>query len=262
MRVKLLDGKLLGASAVLALMMTAGAARAQDLHVAAAANLQKVFSQAIVPAFEKQQKIKVVTTFGSTKLLATQIEQGLPADVFVAADTVTVSSLVAKGTLVAGTQETYAVGRLALWSRADAPNHPVKIQDLQDPKYAKIAIANPKLAPYGLAAAQSFANANLTASVTPRLVQAENIGQTLQYAQSGNADVALTALSLVIDDKKDPYVIVPDYLHAPIAQGAALVKRDTVNPKAAAFLAFLVSPAAKPIWKQYGYLAPVGVKAK
>ncbi|MCW3060185.1 MAG: Molybdenum transporter, periplasmic molybdenum-binding protein ModA [Capsulimonas sp.] len=250
----------LGMAAILGLLLAAGAARAQDLHVAAAANLQKVFTQAIVPAFEKQQRTKVVVTFGSTKLLAKQVEQGLPADVFVSADTSTVDSLLKSGVLVAGTQETYAIGRLVIWSRADAPNHPAKIQDLSDPKYAKIAIANPDLAPYGAAAKLSLTNTYTT--VTGRLVQAENIGQALQYAQSGNADVALTALSLVIDDKKDPYVIVPDWLHSPIAQSAALVKRDAVNPKARAFLTFLVSPAAKPIWKKYGYLAPSVVKAK
>ena len=247
-------------AAALVLLVTSGTARAQDLHVAAAANLQKVFTQALVPAFEKQQKIKVVTTFGSTKLLATQVEQGLPADVFVAADTTTIDGLIKKGTLVAGTSETYAIGRLVIWSRADAPNHPAKIQDLGDAKYAKIAIANPNLAPYGAAAVRALTNTHT--NVTGRLVQAENIGQALQFAQSGNADVSLTALSLVIDDTKDPYVIVPDWLHLPIAQSAALVKQNTVNPKASAFLAFLVSPAAKPIWKKYGYLAPSVVKAK
>ena len=120
----------------------------------------------------------------------------------------------------------------------------------------KIAIANPALAPYGLAAQQAFAKAGLTQTVAARLVTAENIGQALQYAQSGNADVALTALSLVVDDRTDPYVIVPDNLHAPIAQSVGLVKASAQQALARQFIAFLTSKAAAPIWKRYGYELP------
>lgn len=239
-----------------ALCGSATIAQAQTLRVAAAANLQRVLTEALIPAFQKQSGAKVTPTFGSTKLLATQLQNGAPEDVFVAADTQTVSKLTASGTLIPGTARVYAIGRLALWTRRDAKYHPRAIGDLANPAYAKIALANPALAPYGLAAQQSLAKAGLTGRVAARLVQAENIGQALQYAQSGNADVALTALSLVIEDKADFYVIVPDALHAPITQSAGLVKGSPQAALGARFLAFLTSKAVAPIWKRYGYGLP------
>ncbi len=124
------------------------------------------------------------------------------------------------------------------------------------PAYAHIAIANPKTAPYGLAAQEAFAKLGLTAGVAPRLVQAENIGQALQFAQSGNADVALTALSLVVDDKDDPYVVVDDKLHAPITQSLGLVRTTTQTTQAFQFIDFLTGKDAAKIWKHYGYSLP------
>jgi len=241
---------------VLGLCGPARIAHAQTLRVASAANLQKVMTEAVIPAFQKQTGATVVPTFGSTKLLATQLQNGAPIDVFVAADTETVAKLTAAGIVVPGTARVYAIGKLVLWTRRDAKHHPRVIGDLASPVYAKIALANPALAPYGRAAQQSLAAAGLTARVSARLVQAENIGQALQYAQSGNADVALTALSLVVEDKTDPYVIVPDRLHAPIAQSAGLVARSPQAALGAKFVAFLTSKDAAPIWKRYGYSLP------
>lgn len=230
--------------------------RADALRVAAAANLQKVFTEALLPAFQKKTGVTVTPTFGATKQLAQQLGQGAPFDVFVSADTATVDKLAAQGLIVPGSARIYAIGKLVLWTRRDARLHPRRLQDLANPAYAKIAIANPQTAPYGLAAQQSFAKAGLTASVATRLVQAENIAQALQYARSGNAEVALTALSLVIDDKADPYVLVPDNLHAPIAQAAGVVK-DTRNAALAQrFLLFLTGKDAAPLWKRYGYSLP------
>ncbi len=240
----------------LALLVCLAPAQADPLRVAAAANLQKVFTDALLPAFTKATGVAVTPTFGATKGLAEQIENGAPIDVFVAADTPTVEKLAGERLLVATTVQPYAIGRLVLWSRKDAPHHPRRLEDLADPAYAHIAIANPKTAPYGLAAEQSFAKAGLTASVTPRLVQAENIGQALQFAQSGNADVALTALSLVIEDKDDPYIIVPDKQHAPITQSLGLVKTTTQTTQALQFIDFLTGKDAAKIWKRYGYELP------
>jgi molybdate transport system substrate-binding protein len=246
-----------GAFASVALVLSLyGGARAADLKIAAAANLQKALTESLIPAFEKQSGATVTPTFGSTKLLAKQLENGAPEDVFVSADTATVAKLVSEGQLDGATQKVYAIGRLAIWTRKDARLHPRRIQDLENPAYVRIAIANPRLAPYGLAAQQSLEAAGLTASVMPRLAVAENIAQALQYARSGNADVSLTALALVIDDRDDPYVIVPDKLHAPIAQAAAVVKASTQQDLARRFLAFLTGKAAAPIWKRYGYELP------
>ena len=248
MRVKLL--------AVLALTLLAPVVRAAELKIAAAANLQKVMTEALIPAFQKKTGVTVTPTFGATTLLATQLRNGAPVDVFVSADTATTDLLAAQGFLVPDTRRVYAIGRLVLWTRQEAAHHPRRLQDLADPAYAHIAVADPKLAPYGLAAEQSFATLNLTASVAPRLLVAKNIGEALQYARSGNADVSLTALSLVIDDKADPYVIVPDKLHAPIAQSLGIVKASTQPARAQQFTAFLTGKDAAPLWKRYGYELP------
>ncbi len=242
--------------AVLALTLLTSGVHAADLKIAAAANLQQVLTQALIPAFYRKTGATVTPTFGSTKLLAMQLRNGQPVDVFVSADTVTTDQLAAQGFLVPATRRVYAIGRLVLWTRRGAAHHPKRLQNLADPAYAKIAIADPRLAPYGLAAHQSFANLGLIGSVAPRLLVAKNIGETLQYARSGNADVALTALSLVVNDKSDPYVIVPDALHAPIAQSAGLVKASAQPALARQFLAFLIGKDAAPIWKRYGYELP------
>jgi len=231
-------------------------AHADPLRVAAAANLQKVFTDALLPAFTKKTGVQVLPTYGATKLLAVQIENGAPIDVFVAADTITPQKLLAEKLLAVGTVQPYAVGRLVVWSRKDAAKRPQTLQDLASPAYAKIAYANPKTAPYGLAAQQTFAKVGLTASVAPRLVQAENIGQALQFAQSGNADAALTALSLVIENKNGSYFIVPESLHDPIVQSFGLVKTTTRTTQAFQFIDFLTSKDAARIWKKYGYGLP------
>ena len=213
-------------------------------------------TEALIPAFQKKTGTTVTPTFGATKQLAQQLSQGAPIDVFVSADTVTVDQLASQGFVLPATARVYAIGRLVMWTRQDAKQHPRKIEDLARPAYTKIAFANPATAPYGLAAQQALANAHLTQSVASKLVQAENIGQALQFAQSGNADVALTALSLVIEDKADPYIIVPDRLHAPIAQSAAVVKGATHPLMAQRFLDYLTSKDAASVWKRYGYNLP------
>lgn len=246
--------------AVLAVLALCLPTQADPLRVAAAANLQKVFTETLLPAFTKKTGVQVLPTYGATALLATQIENGAPIDVFVAADTATPQKLLAEKLLVRSTVQPYAVGQLVVWSRKEATHHPQTLQDLASPAYARIAYANPKTAPYGLAAQQAFAKVGLTASVTPRLVQAENIGQALQFAQSGNADVALTALSLVIEDKSDPYFIVPETLHAPIVQSFGLVKTTTQTTQALQFMDFLTSKDAAKLWKKYGYRLPAKAK--
>jgi molybdate transport system substrate-binding protein len=245
-------------AALLIALLTALArpAGADPLRVAAAANLQKVFTEALLPAFTKKTGVAVTPTFGATKQLATQIENGAPVDVFVAADTVTVQKLAAERAVVAGTVHPYAVGRLVLWSSAQAARHPRRVQDLADAGYARIAIANPRTAPYGLAAQQAFARAGVAAQVAPRVVQAENIAQALQFAQSRNADVCLTALSLVIEDKADPYVVVPENLHDPITQSLGLVRTTTQTTQGLQFIDFLTGRDAAKVWKRYGYALP------
>ena len=247
---------------LLAAALSAPAHAADPLRVSAAANLQKIFTEALLPAFTKKTGVLVLPTFGATKLLATQIENGAPIDVFVAADTVTPQKLLGEKLLAVGTVQPYAVGQLVVWSRKGAAHHPATVQDLASPVYAKISYANPKTAPYGLAAEQAFAKTGEKATIAPRLVQAENIGQALQFAQSGNADVALTALSLVIEDKTDPYFVVPESLHDPITQSLGLVSRTTMTTQALQFIDFLKSRDAAKIWKRYGYALPPSAEPK
>lgn len=249
-------------SALLFTLLALPGHAAAPLRVAAAANLQQVFTEALLPAFTKKTGITVTPTYGATKVLALQVENGAPIDVFVGADTETVQKLANDKLVIASTVQPYAIGRLVVWSRRDAAHHPQTLADLANPAYAHIAYANPKTAPYGLAAEQAFARAGLTATVTPRLVQAGNIGQALQFAQSGNADVALTALSLVIQDKTDPYFIVPDTLHAPITQSLGLVRTTTQTTQALQFIRFLTSRDAAKLWKKYGYELPGKKKGK
>ena len=193
-------------------------AHADPLRVAAAANLQKVFTDALLPAFTKKTGVQVLPTYGATKLLAVQIENGAPIDVFVAADTITPQKLLAEKLLAVGTVQPYAVGRLVVWSRKDAAKRPQTLQDLASPAYAKIAYANPKTAPYGLAAQQAFAKVGLSASVAPRLVQGPitayagfdptadslhvgnlvSMGILLQ-AQSGNLNMRAALLEVATD---------------------------------------------------------------
>ena len=232
--------------------LTAGA-QADTLHVAAAANLQKVFDKALLPAFTKATGVEVVPAYGSTKLLAAQIDNGAPVDVFVAADKKTPDKLAAKGELDASTVKVYAYGKLVLWTRADSVAHPDSITDLTNPAYGRIAIANPMLAPYGAAAIEMITKAKLMPTLQPRIIYAENIAQTLQYARSGNAAVAITALSLVIDDKVDPYYIVPQSDYTPIAQAAGVVKSTKDAVDAHKFVDFLTSAEGKAIFKRYGY---------
>lgn len=237
-------------------LFAAPGAWAATLRVAAAADLEQVFHNGIIPAFEKQTGVTIVPVYGATKLLALQLTNGAPFDVLVSADTATVTQLAREGLVEAKTERVYAIGRLVMWTRRDAKHHPKRIQDLANPVYAKIAIANPEVAPYGIAAKQSLASAGLTRIVASRLVIGENIQQALQYAQSGNADVSLTALSLVIGDKTDPWVIVPDRLHAPIAQATAVVTASSQQAVAQQFEDFLTGRAAARIWKSYKYDLP------
>ena len=256
MHAKFLHVKL-ALAALLAALTLSGPARAADpLRVAAAANLQKVFTEALLPAFTRKTGLTVQPTFGATGALAAQIENGAPIDVFVAADTATVQKLAASRVLVGSTVRPYAVGRLVVWSRKDAARHPSRLGDLADPAYTHVAIANPKTAPYGLAARQAFVTAGIAAAVEPRVVQAENIAQALQFAQSGNADVCLTALSLVIEDKTDPYFVVPEALHAPLTQSLGVVRTTTQTTQALEFTRYLTGKEAEKIWKRYGYALP------
>lgn len=228
-------------------------AAAQDsrtVKVAVAANFTAA-SKEIAAAFEKAQGHKVVLSFGSTGKLYTQITQGAPFEVFLAADQARPEKALKAGLAVAGSRFTYAVGKLVLYSASkDLVQGP---ETLRSGKFEKIAIANPVTAPYGAAAVATMKSLGVYDALKPRIVQGNNIAQTYQFVSSGNAEIGLVALSQVITLKAGSRWIVPSRFYAPIAQDAVLLKTGADNPIAKAFAAFLKGPEARVIIEKYGY---------
>jgi molybdate transport system substrate-binding protein len=233
-----------------------GSRRGEPLRVAAAADLAFAFKD-VGLEFEKTTGKHVDFTFGSTGLLAKQIKEGAPYDIFAAANVSFVDEVVASGACITGTQQLYAKGRIVLWSaREDAL--PKSLDELRDPKYAKIAIANPEHAPYGRAARQAMTKTGVWATAEPRAVYGENVQQTMMFAQSGNADVAVIALSLAIVSK-GYYLTIDQELHDPLDQALVVCKGGAKGLKAneaRSFVEFVGSDAGRAIMKRYGFLLP------
>lgn len=224
------------------------------LTVSAAADLVYAFSD-LGQAFEQETGIPVVFNFGSTGQLAQQIEQGAPVDLFAAANVSFVEDLAQKGRVLPDTVARYGRGRITLWTRADSPLRIDSIDDLTQPAVRRIAIANPDHAPYGIAARQALQNAGLWNALQPRLILGENVRQTLQYAETGDVDVAIVALSLSLQEE-GRWTLVPEALHAPIDQALAVVAGSRNEAAARAFAAYVNSPAGRAIMQRYGFVLP------
>ena len=227
------------------------------LKVAAAADLAFAFKD-VGAAFEQATGTPVTFSFGSTGLLARQIAEGAPFDVFAAANVSFAEDVVKQGVCFADSKALYGRGRIALWTRKGAPR-PATLDELRDPKYVKIAIANPEHAPYGKAAKQALITAGVWDAIKDRVVYGENVQQTLQFAQSGNADVALVALSLSVVTEGELTTIDPA-LHEPLDQALVVCKgaggRSEHEQSARQFTAFVSSDAGRAIMKRYGFLLP------
>ena len=223
----------------------------QDLTVAAASDLMPAFEE-IGREFESAQKTKVVFVFGSTGLLTKQIENGAPMDLFVAANVSYIEQLEQKGLILAGTKTVYARGRITLWTPADSNIRLLGIEDLARPEVQRVAIANPDHAPYGLAARQALETAGIWERVRPKLVYGDNIRQTLQYAETGNVEVAIVSLSLSTHSK-GRWTLIPEELHKPIDQGLGILKTTKNEQAARAFVAFLNGPQGRAIMQKYGF---------
>jgi molybdate transport system substrate-binding protein len=225
-----------------------------QLTVAAASDLTAAFEE-IGREFEVAQKIKVVFVFGSTGMLTRQIENGAPMDLFAAANVTYVDQLQQQGLIIPDTKAIYARGRITLWTTFDSPVKVETISDLTRPEIRRVAIANPDHAPYGLAAKQALESAGVWETVKPKLVYGDNIRQTLQYAETGNVDVSIVALSLS-QQSKGRWTLVPEQLHQPIDQGLAVI-RSTHNEQAArAFASFITGPRGREILGKYGFAFP------
>lgn len=226
----------------------------EELVVSAAADLAVAF-QEIGQRFEEDTGTRVVFNFGSTGLLARQVQAGAAVDVFAAASTSYVDELERQGRVIPGTRALYGRGRLALWTRADSPLRIERMEDLARPEVGRVAIANPDHAPYGIAAREALQAAGVWGVIQPRLVMGENVRQALQYAETGNVGVALVALSLSIPST-GRWVLVPQELHAPIDQVLAVIQGTRREAEARRFIAFVNGPQGRPIMRRYGFLLP------
>jgi len=238
-----------------ALIATALQARAGDLQVAVAANFSSA-ARKIAAQFEQDTGHAVKLSFGSTGKFYAQIEAGAPFDVLLAADQATPGRLVGDGKALPATLRTYAIGRLVLWS-ADPKLVDGQGEVLKSGRWKHLSIADPKLAPYGQAARETLAALGLTDAVQARVVTGENIGQALQFVQSGSAEVGFVALGQVQppDGAAVPgsMWIVPDRLYAPIRQDAVVLARSPARAVAAEFVDYLASDKARAVIKACGY---------
>lgn len=248
--------------AVLALLATAATTQpgsAAEVKVAVAANFTDAAKE-IGALFEKATGDKVVFSFGATGQLYTQITQEAPFEVFLAADQQRPKKAVTDGYAVPGSLFTYATGKVVLFSK---DKDLVKGEEtLKAGKFDKIAIANPKTAPYGTAAVEVMQKLGVYDALAPKIVQGNNIAQTYQFVDTGSAEVGFVALSQVINKDEGSRWIVPEKLYATIAQDAVLLKRGADNEAAKAFVTFLKGPEARAVKLKYGYGVGAEVAAK
>src|ERR1700748_2442576 len=239
----------------IALGAFAFSASADEIQVAVAANFSAA-AQKIAAQFEKDTGNTVKLSFGATGKFYAQIEAGAPFDVLLAADQTTPGKLVTEGKGIPTTLHTYAVGKLVLWS-ADPALVDAKGEVLKSDKWKHLSLADAKLAPYGQAAKETLAALKLTDAVQARVVTAENIGQALQFAQSGNAELGFVSLGQVQppDGSKAPgsMWLVPDNLYTPIKQDAVVIAATKGGKAATEVVDYLAGDKARVVIKAYGY---------
>lgn len=227
---------------------------AGEVQVAVAANFTAPL-QAIAREFAQDSGHTLVAAFGATGQLYAQIQNGAPFEVFLAADASTPARLERQGLGVAGSRFTYATGRLVLWS-ATADYLDGSDAVLKQGQFRHLAIANPKAAPYGLAATQVLARLGLREALQSKLVEGQSITQTLQFVSTGNAELGFVALAQVYKDGQitgGSAWVVPVELYEPIRQDALILKRGENNPAATALVEYLKGPQAAEIIRSHGY---------
>jgi molybdate transport system substrate-binding protein len=227
---------------------------AAEVSVAVAANFAAPM-KIIAQEFERTTGHKAVLSFGGTGQFYAQIKNGAPFAVLLAADTLTPAKIEKEGLGVQGTTFTYAIGQLVLWSKK-----PGLVDDqgeiLKTGNFSKLAIANPKLAPYGAAAIEVLNHLGVMRQVRPKIVEGANIAQTYQFVFSANADLGFVALSQVYENgklKQGSGWLVPNSMHSPIKQDVILLNPGRDNPAAIALLTYLRSDAAKVVIRKFGY---------
>jgi molybdate transport system substrate-binding protein len=241
---------LLALAGALALSFSAESAAAETVSVAVAANFTDAAKE-IGASFERETGNKVVFSFGSTGQLYTQITQGAPFDVFLSADDTRTKTAIQQGQGVAGTDFTYAVGKLVLFSREAGLVSGA--ETLQKAAFDKIAIANPAGAPYGAAAVETMKALGVYDALSDKIVQGQNITQTYQFVETGNVQLGFVALAQLAGKSDGSRWVVPEKLHKPIAQNAVLTKHGENNEAARRFLSFLKGKKARAIMDKFGY---------
>jgi len=230
-------------------------ASAGEVTVAVASNFSAAFNK-LAPDFERSSGHKLTASFGATGKLYAQIRNGAPFDVLLAADDERPRRLETEGVTVAGTRFTYAIGRLALWS-PDPKMVDANGAVLKSDRFAHLAVANAKTAPYGAAAEQTLRRLGVWERLASRLVRGENVTQTFQFVSTGNAALGFVALAQVralAPARQGSYWIVPAKLYKPLRQDAVLLKRGADNAAARALLDYLRAPDVKSMIQDLGYL--------
>lgn len=246
---------LLVLASVTASSMSMAAATDNHITVAAAADLHQALDDVVAAYRHEHPDSRVEVVYGSSGNLSTQIEQGAPFELFFSADSSYPQQLVEHGK-ASGTPVPYALGHLVMWS-ASIDMKGVQVADLAQPRFGRIAIANPQHAPYGKRAEQALRAAGVWDKVQPRLVFGDNIAQTAQFAQSGNAQVGLVAESLVLGSSvKGSFEPVPPALYDPLKQSFVITQRGANNALAQDFARYVQSAPAKAILSRYGFNLP------
>lgn len=224
----------------------------RQVTVAAASDLAIAFEE-VGRAFQKKTGIKPTFRFGSSGLLAQQMRENAPFDVFASANVGFVDSVIDAGACHGDTRYVYAIGRIVVWSK---DQRVTALTELAEPRFAKVSIAHPDHAPYGKAAKEALEAVGAWEQVKGKLVFGENIRQTMQWAQTGDVDASIVALALAVVTEGGNTFPVDDELHRPLVQALAVCKHGGHEANGRAFVEFLRSPAGVEIMKRYGFNLP------
>ena len=238
-------------------LLASAAAHAEKITIAAAADLKFAMDEIVVAFKKSNASDEVDVIYGSSGKFHTQIQQAAPYDLFFSAD-IGFPRELAKAGLAGSEVRPYAVGRIVLWSASmDATK--MTLASLADPKIARIAIANPKHAPYGKRAEEALRASGLWEKLEPKLVYGENIAHTAQFVRTGNAQVGIIALALAINPElagKGGYWLIPDKLHEPLEQGFVITKKAEGSALARRFADYMGSAPARAVMTRYGFVLP------
>lgn len=241
-----------------ALLLNTPTAFADKILIAAASDLKFALDE-IAAAFKKANPLDTIEiVYGSSGKFFTQIQQNAPYDLYFSAD-IAFPEKLAKDGFAATDVITYGVGRIVLWSTSvDASK--LTLQNLTGSSFSRIAIANPKHAPYGKRAEEALRSTGIWQLVEPKLVYGENIAHTAQFVQTGNAQIGIIALSLALTPelaRQGGYYLIPDSLHEPLKQGYIITKRATDNLLAKRFVSYFETAPVRTLMIRYGFTLPL-----